>query len=170
MSFDIYGNNLKRGNCEVHPHVAEEYPCSVCVMENQHTGVAQQSQNETAQLQCENTYLNDKVKEVEGKYQKSCKSWRDLVQVKEDRIAELQKDLQSARFFQVDVVRCLSKIAWQHNHDEIPSYRELSKKCIKTIEDQAKGVDVDVDEELKAMLTPTVLFDLYDDDTKGGTS
>lgn len=31
MSYDIYGNTLRRGHCEVHPHVAEEYPCSVCM-------------------------------------------------------------------------------------------------------------------------------------------
>lgn len=30
MSFDIYGNNLLRGHCEVHPYVHEPYPCSVC--------------------------------------------------------------------------------------------------------------------------------------------
>jgi len=34
MSFDIYGNNLRRGHCEVHPHVHEEYPCSVCLTES----------------------------------------------------------------------------------------------------------------------------------------
>lgn len=34
MSWDIYGNPLARGHCEVHPHVHEEYPCSVCIAEN----------------------------------------------------------------------------------------------------------------------------------------
>ena len=33
MSFDIYGNTLRSGHCEVHPHVHEEYPCSVCIAE-----------------------------------------------------------------------------------------------------------------------------------------
>ena len=33
MSWDIYGNPLQRGHCEVHPHVHEEYPCSVCLSE-----------------------------------------------------------------------------------------------------------------------------------------
>ena len=33
MSWDIYGNPLQRGHCEVHPHVHEEYPCSVCISE-----------------------------------------------------------------------------------------------------------------------------------------
>ena len=43
MSFDIYGNNLKRGHCEVHPQVAEEYPCSLC--QHQHS---QHQRNDTS--------------------------------------------------------------------------------------------------------------------------
>lgn len=31
MSFDIYGERLRPGHCEVHPHVHEEYPCSLCM-------------------------------------------------------------------------------------------------------------------------------------------
>lgn len=34
MSFDIYGNTLRSGHCEVHPHVHEEFPCSVCMAES----------------------------------------------------------------------------------------------------------------------------------------
>lgn len=33
MAYDIYGNTLRRGHCEVHPHVHEEYPCSLCYEE-----------------------------------------------------------------------------------------------------------------------------------------
>jgi len=33
MSFDIFGNNLTPGCCEVHPHHAEPYPCSLCMAE-----------------------------------------------------------------------------------------------------------------------------------------
>lgn len=36
MAYDIYGNNLRRGYCEVHPNVHEEYPCSLCLAESQH--------------------------------------------------------------------------------------------------------------------------------------
>lgn len=36
MSYDIWGNPLARGHCEVHPHVHEEYPCSVCLSEKRH--------------------------------------------------------------------------------------------------------------------------------------
>tara|TARA_R110000782_G_scaffold234863_1_gene320918 strand:- start:37 stop:336 length:300 start_codon:yes stop_codon:yes gene_type:complete len=50
------------------------------------------------------------------------------------KIAELEKELESALYFNIDVTRCLSKIAWEHNHDEIPAYMELSRKCIKSIE------------------------------------
>ena len=35
MAYDIYGNILQRGHCEVHPHVHEEYPCSICMAERQ---------------------------------------------------------------------------------------------------------------------------------------
>lgn len=34
MSWDIYGERLERGHCEVHPWVGEEYPCSICCMED----------------------------------------------------------------------------------------------------------------------------------------
>ena len=34
MSWDIYGNQLRRGHCEVHPNVHEEYPCSACMAES----------------------------------------------------------------------------------------------------------------------------------------
>ena len=30
MSYDIYGNHLRPGYCEVHPDIPETYPCSVC--------------------------------------------------------------------------------------------------------------------------------------------
>ena len=46
MSYDIYGNPLRRGHCEVHPHVHEEYPCSVCIQENNNRNAQQQSESE----------------------------------------------------------------------------------------------------------------------------
>ncbi|TDD77118.1 hypothetical protein [Flavobacterium caseinilyticum] len=33
MAYDIYGNDLRRGYCEVHPHVHQEYPCDICCRE-----------------------------------------------------------------------------------------------------------------------------------------
>ena len=52
----------------------------------------------------------------------------------EKRIAELEKELESSLYFNVDVIRCLSKIAWEHNHEYIPHYMNLAKQCIKSIE------------------------------------
>lgn len=34
MAYDIYGERLERGHCEVHPWVHQEYPCSVCYSED----------------------------------------------------------------------------------------------------------------------------------------
>lgn len=34
MSWDIYGNDLRPGHCEVHPWVHEEYPCQTCMAES----------------------------------------------------------------------------------------------------------------------------------------
>ena len=31
MPYDIYGNSLRRGHCEVHPDVHQEYPCDMCL-------------------------------------------------------------------------------------------------------------------------------------------
>lgn len=33
MSYDIHGNVLKEGYCEVHPNVPEYYPCYICYQE-----------------------------------------------------------------------------------------------------------------------------------------
>lgn len=46
MSYDIYGNTLMRGHCEVHPHVREEYPCSVCIQENNSRNAHNQSESD----------------------------------------------------------------------------------------------------------------------------
>ena len=33
MAWDIYGNHLTPGYCEVHPHISQEYPCWICLDE-----------------------------------------------------------------------------------------------------------------------------------------
>ena len=52
----------------------------------------------------------------------------------EIRIAGLEKELEEALYFNIDVVRCLSTVAWEHNHNVIADYMELAKGCIVTIE------------------------------------
>ena len=65
MSWDIYGNPLARGHCEVHPHVAEEYPCSVCIGEKQAN-----DQQGTCRGGCENEHYlgqaQERIKELEA--------------------------------------------------------------------------------------------------------
>lgn len=56
VSWDIYGNPLQRGHCEVHPHVHEEYPCSVCIAEKEQHN--QQDENAYLLAQCQD-YIND---------------------------------------------------------------------------------------------------------------
>jgi hypothetical protein len=51
-----------------------------------------------------------------------------------DKIAELEKELEAAMTFNVDVVRCLSRIASVENHNEVPAYIDMSRRCINTIE------------------------------------
>jgi DNA-binding transcriptional regulator GbsR (MarR family) len=53
---------------------------------------------------------------------------------KDIEIAELKEQLEAAMTFNVDVVRCLSRIASVENHNEVPAYIDMSRRCIKTIE------------------------------------
>jgi hypothetical protein len=64
-----------------------------------------------------------------------------LIFKQDDMIAELEKELEAAMTFNVDVVRCLSRIASVENHNEVPAYIDMSRRCIKTIEaKQAKAL------------------------------
>ena len=65
MSWDIFGNPLQRGHCEVHPHVHEEYPCSVCISEKR------QHDQPSCDGRCENAlYLaqaDDHIKSLQAR-------------------------------------------------------------------------------------------------------
>jgi 5-bromo-4-chloroindolyl phosphate hydrolysis protein len=52
---------------------------------------------------------------------------------KDIEIAELKEQLEAAMTFNVDVVMCLSRIASVENHNEVPAYIDMSRRCIKTI-------------------------------------
>ena len=49
MGYDIYGQNLVSGHCEVHPHVAQTYPCSLCYAETDNRQQQQQEDPRDAQ-------------------------------------------------------------------------------------------------------------------------
>ncbi len=57
MAFDIYGNHLRRGYCEVHPDVKEEYPCSRCIGERYRPEPAYPEP--TLEDMCEHSYFGD---------------------------------------------------------------------------------------------------------------
>lgn len=64
MSWDIYGNPLTRGHCEVHPHVAEEYPCFVCIAEKEKHAIDRERELEHHKLQIAEYTLGGLVNEV----------------------------------------------------------------------------------------------------------
>lgn len=60
MSWDIYGNKLARGHCEVHPGVAQEYPCYICIEEKKaSSGISNE------QLSQQDAYLEKRVSALE---------------------------------------------------------------------------------------------------------
>jgi hypothetical protein len=76
----------------------------------------------------------DDLKSIIGK-------WKESHNQAINKIAELEKELEAAMTFNVDVVRCLSRIASVENHNEVPAYIDMSRRCIKTIEaKQAKAL------------------------------
>lgn len=73
MSYDIYGNPLQRGHCEVHPHVHEEYPCSVCIQENNNRNAHKQSESdhyEIMRLEHELYLSQQRIEELEAQVPK----------------------------------------------------------------------------------------------------
>jgi hypothetical protein len=71
MSFDINGNKLQPGHCEVHPHINEDYPCSVCNSEHYRKVASSEqqgkwkAQDELAALSARlNKTIDDKSKHI----------------------------------------------------------------------------------------------------------
>lgn len=63
MSWDIYGNPLRRGYCEVHPDVHEEYPCRYCMAEKQQHS---QPHDELEQLKHDFAQQGDYIRKLEA--------------------------------------------------------------------------------------------------------
>lgn len=57
MEFDIYGGNLRSGHCEVHPHVHEEFPCSICCSESSKKKSDSQKYQEYCEAQAKDYYI-----------------------------------------------------------------------------------------------------------------
>lgn len=65
MAFDIWGNNLRPGHCEVHPHVHEEYPCSMCLSEGQNREQERHAHDRAMKAQETEYYLGQAQAEIE---------------------------------------------------------------------------------------------------------
>jgi hypothetical protein len=76
MAFDIYGNDLQNGHCEVHPWVAIEYPCPVCIENNR----KQNQERIQAQIDPEEKIHND-LKEIAHYYGGRPEGWKKLREV-----------------------------------------------------------------------------------------
>ena len=64
MAWDIYGNPLKAGHCEVHPEVPIPWPCHLCLAENaqyEHD-VMVETHDEVAELCARITALEDALR------------------------------------------------------------------------------------------------------------
>lgn len=51
MAYDIYGERLASGHCEVHPWVGESYPCSLCYAESKLKHDPKQKEYERAEAE-----------------------------------------------------------------------------------------------------------------------
>ena len=65
MPYDIYGNNLRNGFCEVHPYVGQEYPCQICCQEIEREKQRQRENRENSQLQNEQYHLHSTLQQIE---------------------------------------------------------------------------------------------------------
>ena len=65
MPYDIYGNNLRNGFCEVHPYVEQEYPCQICCQEIEREKQRQRENREHSQLQNKQYHLHTALQQIE---------------------------------------------------------------------------------------------------------
>lgn len=68
MAWDIYGNPLRRGHCEVHPDVPDSYPCHVCLSERardrQHESHMDRKYNKHIGMLEDEYYFGQAVEEI----------------------------------------------------------------------------------------------------------
>ena len=149
MSWDIYGNPLRRGYCEVHPDVHQEYPCSICMTEKQQQF---QPHDELEQLKYEFAQQGDYIRKLEseiaGLWQKlrSAQHEVEALQSKnaalEDNIIEAAEIL--ARFVvQIEVLRIAALNAVQQmscgeaKADLRDAYDATPAQCLRFVQANA---------------------------------
>lgn len=81
MSWDIYGNTLRRGYCEVHPHVNQEYPCSLCHEEQRKDEQERRRHDSDRQHGHDMDIMQDRINELSGERQELVTRLYNLVNV-----------------------------------------------------------------------------------------
>lgn len=77
MSYDIYGEPLQCGCCEVHPWVHEEWPCSLCISER--------NQREQNDRQNESEYhMNMDIELLKDQREELIKALESLIDITND--------------------------------------------------------------------------------------
>ena len=61
MSWDIHGEPLAAGHCEVHPWVHEPYPCGLCIADGRRFEEQRQEEEEYWRAQLEEYYAGLQV-------------------------------------------------------------------------------------------------------------
>ena len=58
------------------------------------------------------------------------------------QVEQLQEKIFELQCFDVDVIRCLKTMAFDHNHADILSYQKLAKKCMDRISAENKANEI----------------------------
>ena len=64
MAYDIYGNHLTPGHCEVHPDVYESYPCRHCYEESERQDYYSFLQQDPMEEEYANYYYEEMYRDV----------------------------------------------------------------------------------------------------------
>lgn len=76
MTWDIHGQPLERGHCEVHPWVHMEYPCNVCLADNERRQLEKQQEQDYAE-EMERAYYEDMELEMQILEEDALLYWKD---------------------------------------------------------------------------------------------
>jgi len=130
MSFDIYGNNLKRGHCEVHPNVAEEYPCSLCQSHSQSYSQESNAAYEAQSLRNDLANSNSYIESLKA----------DLAKVTAERDLAI-KELYVLENWQRDVYSLSAWLVFHASNTDATMENARVLLAKRDLEQQAKGIE-----------------------------
>jgi hypothetical protein len=93
MPYDIYGNPLRNGYCEVHPTVQEYYPCHICEQEREvfenYTDEQKEAFYQSVVDLAKNSIPKFNVKEMTNKFHKEMTQGLDSLKVRDDIVNKI---------------------------------------------------------------------------------